>query len=283
MKISLGTVQFGLDYGISNSHGVPSDAELQHILAVAETARIRNLDTAAAYGNAEERLGNFASGRFHIISKFPKVATAGELESVLNTSLKRLQTESMYGYLAHNADVLIENPSLWKVLQQAKADGKIHKTGFSLYTPQQLEQLISLGCIPDLVQLPYSILDRKFESSLATLKNLGTEIHVRSVFLQGLYFMDPQRLPEKLQPLQMPLDQFHGLCKNAGVSAAETALNYAIANPNIDQVVLGVATAAQLEENMKMVQDWQPNRELFSRIEAIQIPDPTLLNPVNWS
>jgi aryl-alcohol dehydrogenase-like predicted oxidoreductase len=282
LKITLGTVQFGINYGISNTHGVPSDEALQTIFSVAEAAGINQLDTALAYGNAEERLGLFAADRFQIITKFPAVASQEELEDTLRQSLVRLKTNSVYGYLAHNADILIENPRLWETLQQAKSEGKIEKIGFSLYTPEQLEKLLALNIVPDLVQLPYSILDRKFESKLAELKQLGTEIHVRSVFLQGLYFMNPMQLPEKLKPLTAALVELHAICAENQMAVGEVALNYVIANPNIDKIVMGVETAAQLKQNIQMVSDWKADSDLFSKIEAIEINDKSLLNPVNW-
>lgn len=282
MKITLGTVQFGIQYGISNTHGVPSDSELESIFSVASELGIKQLDTAKAYGNAEERIGQLSNSKFDIITKFPNVDSEKELELALSESLQKLNVSSIYGYLAHNADVLIQNPSLWEVLLEAKKEGKIKKIGYSLYTPEQLERLLDLNCIPDLVQLPYSILDRKFEKQLSILKQLGTEVHVRSVFLQGLYFMNPNELPEKLQPLQNSLLELKNLCIENNVSVGEVALNYVISNPNIDKLVIGIETAEQLRENINLVTNWKSNNVLFSKIEAIEIKDKSLLNPVNW-
>lgn len=282
MKITLGTVQFGIQYGISNTHGVPSDSELESIFSVASELGIKQLDTAKAYGNSEERIGQLSNSKFDIITKFPNVDSKKDLEIALSESLQKLNVSSIYGYLAHNADVLIQNPSLWEVLLEAKKEGKIKKIGYSLYTPKQLEQLLDLNCIPDLVQLPYSILDRKFEKQLSILKQLGTEVHVRSVFLQGLYFMNPNKLPEKLQPLQDSLVELKNLCIENNVSVGEVALNYVISNPNIDKLVIGIETAEQLRENINLVTNWKSNNVLFSKIEAIEIKDKSLLNPVNW-
>lgn len=282
MKITLGTVQFGIQYGISNTHGVPSDSELESIFSVASDLGIQQLDTAKAYGNAEERIGKLSNSKFDIITKFPNVDSKEDLELALSESLQKLNVASVYGYLAHNADVLIQNPSLWKVLLEAKKEGKIKKIGYSLYNPEQLERLLDLNCIPDLVQLPYSILDRKFEKQLSILKQLGTEVHVRSVFLQGLYFMNPNKLPEKLQPLQNSLVELKNLCIEKNVSVGAVALNYVISNPNIDKLVIGIETAEQLRENINLVTNWKSNNVLFSKIEAIEIKDKSLLNPVNW-
>nr|WP_294937016.1 aldo/keto reductase [uncultured Flavobacterium sp.] len=282
MKITLGTVQFGINYGISNTHGVPSDTELKAIFSAAEDGGIECLDTAQAYGNAEERLGQFSGNHFKIITKFPNVSGNEELEKMLSESLIRLKSDSIYGYLAHNADILIEKTFLWETLQQAKSKGKIQKIGFSLYSPEQLEKLLELNCIPDLVQLPYSILDRKFENKLAELKQLGTEIHVRSVFLQGLYFTNPTTLPEKLLPLKSALTDLQNICNESEVTVGDAALNYVISNSNIDQIVMGVETAEQLKQNIQSVLNWKLGSDLFSKIEAIEIKDKSLLNPVNW-
>lgn len=282
MKITLGTVQFGIQYGISNTHGVPSDSELESIFSVASELGIQQLDTAKAYGNAEERIGQLSNSKFDIITKFPNLDSEKDLELALSESLQKLNVSFIYGYLVHNADVLIQNPSLWEVLLEAKKEGKIKKIGYSLYTTEQLERLLDLNCIPDLVQLPYSILDRKFEKQLSILKQLGTEVHVRSVFLQGLYFMNPNELPEKLQPLQDSLLELKNLCIENNVSVGEVALNYVISNPNIDKLVIGIETAEQLRENINLVTNWKSNNVLFSKIEAIEIKDKSLLNPVNW-
>ena len=282
MKITLGTVQFGINYGISNTHGVPSESELKSIFSVASELGIKQLDTAKAYGNSEERIGKLSNSKFDIITKFPNLDSEKDLEIALSESLHKLNVSSIYGYLAHNADVLIQKPSLWKVLLEAKKEGKIKKIGYSLYTPEQLERLLDLNCIPDLVQLPYSILDRKFEKQLSILKQLGTEVHVRSVFLQGLYFMNPNKLPEKLQPLQDSLVELKNLCIENNVSVGGLALNYVISNPNIDKLVIGIETAEQLRENINLVTNWKSNNVLFSKIEAIEIKDKSLLNPVNW-
>ncbi len=282
MKIALGTVQFGIDYGISNINGVPNNDDLKSIFNIAKNSNISILDTANAYGNSEERLGEFSNNEFQIVTKFSKVNSEKELLEQLNNSLKKLKVDKIYGYLAHNADILIENPNFWNVLQEVKTENKIQKIGFSLYYPEQLHKLLELNCIPDLIQLPYSILDRKFEDSLSILKHLGTEIHVRSVFLQGLYFMNPNNLPKNLLSFKSTLEEFNSICVEKKVSIAATALNFVISNPNIDIVVIGVENANQLQSNINMISEWETNEDLFSKIKSIKIQEENLLNPANW-
>mgnify|MGYP000716162638 CR=1 FL=1 len=170
MKIALGSVQFGIQYGINNQTGIPSDTQVSEILGVAESNHIRLIDTASAYGNAEERLGNLSGGKFAFVSKFQAVHTTADLENACYASLSHLKVDSFYGYMAHQANFILQQPDTWKVLEDLKQQGKIQKIGYSLYYPDQLKQLLDLNCIPDIVQLPYSILDRKFEQSLLDLR-----------------------------------------------------------------------------------------------------------------
>jgi aryl-alcohol dehydrogenase-like predicted oxidoreductase len=145
-----------------------------------------------------------------------------------------------------------------------------------------MEKLLDLNILPDLVQLPYSVLDRKFETKMEVLKQLGAEIHVRSVFLQGLYFMNPKQLPQKLQPLEAPLTELHAICLENNVTVGDVALNCVIENPKIDKVVIGVETVVQLKQNLQTVANWKPKPKIVDKIQAIRVENIKLLNPVNW-
>jgi aryl-alcohol dehydrogenase-like predicted oxidoreductase len=172
MKLVLGTVQFGLKYGVNNQKGIPNDYEISSILQHAKANSINILDTASAYGNAEIRIGELSSDDFKIVSKFSNVFSKYELNNQLKNSLDNLKKDTIYAYLAHNADHLIEYPILWHELLLQKQKGRISKIGYSLYNPEQLEILLKLEMIPDIVQLPYSLLDRRFEPYFENLKSL---------------------------------------------------------------------------------------------------------------
>src|SRR5690606_27725649 len=153
----------------------------------------------------EERIAPFLNQDSKVISKFPKPSSKEELEKAIVQSLQTLHLESLYGFMSHNGDFLIENPKLWDVLLKFQSDGKINKIGYSLYNPEQLEKLLKLGLQPDIIQVPFSLLDRKFEPYLKELKSNNVEIHCRSVFLQGLYFLDLNKIPTKLEVLKPSL------------------------------------------------------------------------------
>ncbi|VXC13246.1 Predicted oxidoreductase [Flavobacterium sp. 9AF] len=282
MKLALGTVQFGLKYGISNNKGVPTDSDLKAIFHTSIANNICTFDTAIAYGNAEERISNFLPFHADIISKFPKTDSKSELETIILNSISRLKRDNLYGFMAHNGDFLIENPQLWEVLVKLKQENKIQKIGYSLYTTEQLEHLLTLKLIPDIIQIPFSLLDQKFGPYFKDLKSKGVEIHCRSVFLQGLYFLDLNALPEKIVPLKNELFQLRQIAKKYEINMNDLALNFAYTNSYIDKVVIGVENAIQLEENILSIQNWKSNDFIFEEINAIQVMHKELLNPVNW-
>lgn len=278
----LGSAQFGLQYGINNQTGIPDDHELKKIIDAAKSNSIKILDTAQAYGNAESRLSMFSDYGFKIITKFPNIGSEKELESSLQNSLIRLNQNRIYGFLAHNANTLIEKPNLWEVLLEKRKNQIISKIGYSLYFPEQLEVLLNMQLIPDIVQIPYSLLDRKFNDFLPILKNLGVEIHTRSVYLQGLYFMDPLKLPKKLFPISRCLNELKKISNTLKIDIGTLALKYVVLNPLIDFVVVGVDSENQLMSNFTMLDNELDFEEIKYLVEKIDIPNAELLNPTNW-
>ena len=274
-KIVLGTVQFGLQYGI-NSAGRPSKEAVKSILAKASKTGITTLDTSSAYGNSEEILGECISANenFKIVSKYPKGETpVGEM---FNGSFKHLRVKKLYGYLLHHFEVYKNNPKVWDEFVALKESGKVQKIGFSLYTPEELEFILNNKSPFDLIQVPFNIFDKKFLPYMKGLHEKGVEIHVRSTFLQGLFFKDRNTLPEKLIPLMPYLLQLDEFSKESGLSISEIALNYNLQNPYIDGVLIGVDNVEQLQTNLQSVKDTPIDIE-------INVKEQELLNPVNWN
>jgi aryl-alcohol dehydrogenase-like predicted oxidoreductase len=281
--MALGTVQYGMTYGLNNKQGVPSDLEVKDILNRAFESGIKILDTAPAYGNAEERIAKYSGNKFKIVTKFSNVNSAKDFNGQINQSLKNLNTSSVFGYIAHNPDQLLQNKWLWNILGEFKIDGKVEKVGYSLYTTEQLERLLEDDMIPDLIQIPYSLLDRKFEPYFSCLKGLGTEIHTRSTFLQGLYFMSPSMLPSKLYPLRNVIQDLHSYCLDNNLEIGALALNFVYNNSLIDHIVVGVDSLNQLNENLSLISTSILTDHLLNFIDQIIIKDKELLNPANWN
>jgi aryl-alcohol dehydrogenase-like predicted oxidoreductase len=271
-KIGLGTVQFGLSYGISNTSGQTPSSEVEHILNFAKKSGITLLDSAAAYGNAEEVLGNKETTGFKLVSKFRPAVEGRTVEDQLKKSLTDLKRPSIYAYLAHSPQALLESPEEWDRLKMLKEQGKTTKIGYSLNAPWELEELLELEYIPDLVQLPYNYFDRRFESKLGKLKNLGCEVHSRSAFFQGLFFVDPEGLDAFFDPIKPDLS---ALQKHPSFSAG-SLLKFVIGNEQIDKVIIGVETVQQLKDTLN---DIKTAEDLPQMTKAI---DPTILIPSNW-
>lgn len=275
-KLVLGTVQFGCQYGI-NSAGRPSEEMVAEILTEAHKAGIRKLDTSSAYGDSEHVLGECipAEAPFEIVSKYPK--GIGPIDVAIEGSLHRLKTKKLYGYILHHFELYKNNNALWNDFLRLKDNGKVSKIGFSLYSPEELELLLKNKVDFDLLQIPYNIFDRKFNPYLKELAEAGVEIHVRSTFLQGLFFKDRDALPAKLQPLKKYLLQLDDYAAQMGLSVAELALNYNIQNPYIQGVLIGVDNVDQLKNNIHSIMTEK-------RIEwDFNIKEQELLNPVNWN
>ncbi len=253
-RLAIGTVQFGLNYGISNVSGKTDSDEVYKILNTALKYGIHTLDTASAYGDSEQVIGAIGLKEFDIISKFPTtVTTSKDLRIALQKSLQNLKTPALYGYLAHDADRLLQYPELWQTLLELKNEKLIQKIGYSLYSPIQLEQLLALNYVPDIVQVPYSFIDRRFEKHFKHFKSIGCEIHVRSAFLQGLFFLNPNSIHSFFEPIKPLLLQFHQNFSNTN-QIASFLMNFVLSTAEVDKLVFGINTKVQLIENISNMQ-----------------------------
>ena len=274
-KIVLGTAQFGLQYGV-NSAGRPAESVVRDILAEALEGGITTLDTSSAYGNAEEILGRCmpVGAPFCIVSKYPK--GSGPVRDCFEASLARLGVKGLYGYLLHHFELFRDNPALWEDFVALKESGRVQKIGFSLYMPEELDFILDAGVPFDLLQVPFNLFDRKFLPYMEELHGRGVEIHVRSTFLQGLFFKDREALPPRLQPLRKYLLQLDDYARESGLGISEIALNHNLQNPYVDGVLMGVDNVAQLHSDLQSVVDTPIDLE-------VEVAEQELLNPVNWN
>ena len=271
-KIGLGTVQFGVPYGISNSTGQTKPDEVGKILQYAITNGITVLDTASAYGNAEQVLGQNDLSKFNIVSKYISPAAGKSIEEQLQSTLAHLQAKKLYGYLAHRPSEIVEDASQWKTIKDFQQKELVEKVGFSLNTTEELKVLLDKNFIPDLIQVPYNYFDNRFEDLMKRLKDKGCEIHTRSAFLQGLFFKDIHTLPgffDAVKPLIKNVQQ-----QTNNLSGA--LLRYVATKAFIDKVIVGVENVQQLQTN---ISDLQIDFELEKN--TTKIPEQILM-PSNW-
>lgn len=245
-KIGLGTVQFGVDYGISNANGITPHQELKEILTYAQMNSIKYLDSAHAYGSAENNLGKFDLSAFRIVSKYlPKEDLT--IEQQFDLSRQRLSVDSLYAYMAHRPlDLLGNNLENWKLLTKLKANGLIKKIGCSFNTLSEVDRIIESDIELDIIQVPYNYWDNRFECYMKDLHNKGCEIHTRSTFLQGLYFCNENQLAGFFEPVKKSLRSLHQL-----ENLPQRLLKYVIDKEFVDVCVIGVNNKLQLAENLK--------------------------------
>jgi aryl-alcohol dehydrogenase-like predicted oxidoreductase len=282
-KVVLGTVQFGVNYGINNAAGQVPLEEVCKILKLAEAGGVKTLDTSAGYGQSELVLGKAmkeSQTHFNIVSKYPKT-NRGVRETFME-SLRQLGVESVYGYLVHLFKCYEDNPSIFDEMTALKREGKIERIGFSLYRIDQLQLLLDKKVNFDILQFPYNIFDRQFEQYMPQLVDMGVEIHTRSAFLQGLFFKDVNTLPDKLIPLKPYLEKLHQYSDKEGVSIEQIAFGYVLANDYVKGALIGVDNHAQLEANLKVASQKLKQKDI-DFIKTLEIKEKELLNPVNWN
>lgn len=285
-KICLGTAQFGLDYGIANVKGRTTEEEAKAILKYAIAHGVNILDTAAAYGTSEEVIGRSLKnlGRsLNVMSKLPSFAESkpNARETVMR-SLKRLGASKIYGYLLHSFEDF-RKPEVWQEMTALKAEGIVEKIGLSLYHLADAKVLWDSNAAFDILQIPYSIFDRRFIKYLPLFKQRGVEIHVRSVFLQGLAFLEPAKLPSAVAGARSQLTALRKLAVREGISTSALCLNFALMNPNVDRVVIGVDSVDHLKINLSDLRFFAKTKGISGEdINAVIINEEDILLPYRW-
>ncbi len=246
-KIGIGSAQFGMPYGISNSNGQTKEEEVSDILAYATNKGVNIIDTASAYGTSEQVLGLNNLEEFKVVSKFLPLSNGVSLSDCLNKSLINLNIDYLYGYLAHRPMDLLNNTDHWEQLKMLKHQNKVKKIGFSLNEPSELQNLLSAGFYPDLVQVPFNYFDTRFMEALISLKAAGCEVHTRSTFLQGLFLTDVKKLPPFFDSVK---DSISTLQLKYGITLPKILLKYVLSMDFVDCIIIGVENLAQLRINL---------------------------------
>jgi len=284
LKLGLGTVQFGMDYGINNTRGKVLKEEAFEILKVAWNNGIDMLDTSALYGESEYVIGQFLKENnvpFKIISKLPP-CDADDIETRLCESLKKLDRDRLFGYLVHHFDFFRENRHIWDFLQKAKLQKKVDKLGFSLYYPQEVEYLIKENVEFDMVQVPFSVFDQRFSGALKVLREMNVEIHVRSVFLQGLVFKNALTMHGIFENFKDKLSSLHSISQDIGIPISALCLNFAVLNEYIDKVIIGIDSLSNLQENINALKYQDRVGDVYNSLLDLKEDNEKIILPFNW-
>ena len=280
MKLGLGTVQFGCNYGISNQNGQVERDEVKSILTFAKQNNIDVLDTASLYGNSESILGTLGVSDFNVITKTIKISAnlsraenIKAFEDALFNSRKNLGNINLYGIMFHEANDLLSSlgSELWNSILNFQKDGFVKQIGVSVYTPVQLTRIIDKFDI-QLVQFPLNILDQRFLGLLDVLKKRNIEIHTRSTFLQGLLLMDINKIDNYFNEIKPTLNKIPE-------PKLAYALDFVKSLYQIDRIIVGCTSKKELNEIVDM---YKISVDKIN-YEALKITDEKFILPQNWN
>lgn len=255
-KFMLGTVQLGVNYGMANSTGKPSEEAAFEILDTASEVGVTALDTASHYGTSEQVVGDWLRDRkkpTFVVSKFKLFSDdpMAELEEQIRDSEQRLGT--IGGYMYHDADQMRKwHNTVRPRLEKMKEDDKMRFIGASVYTAEDVEDFLKLDGL-GAIQIPMSVLDTRViqRGLLQELHKRGVLVFVRSVFMQGMLCMPEP--PEKFAFMKPSLDALREVADAEGISLMQLAVSYIRDLPEVTSLVLGCERPDQVRSNAELV------------------------------
>ena len=289
-KMTLGTVQLGLNYGMANTTGKPSVEKSFEILEAAIKGGVNSFDTANGYGDSEEVIGKYLSSpgckiKDEVLTtKFGIDVTKGtdpksiekQIYGFAELSLKRLNIKKIPIYMLHAAkDMTQFGTVVPETLEKLKRDGLIERAGASVYNPSEVEEMLK-NDLYEAIQMPMNAFDTKMVQTglLKKLQDKGCIVFIRSVFLQGLFFMDPDNLPESIASTGVYLKRFNTIAKQEGLSIAQLALAFIRDLDGVTSVVLGSETPEQVEANVKLMECPTLSKKVFTQIHELSVETP---------
>lgn len=295
--IALGTAQLGMPYGVANRRGQPRLEEAKVLLWRSMHNNIMLWDTSPSYGESERIIGQFVleSGiRPTILTKLPSIRKSGYqasqphelddlVEEKLNSSLDVLHLERVDYYLIHDeADYARYGSTIIRSLLRVKEKGLADRVGISVYSPSIAKRVLDTNTI-DVIQLPLNLLDSRFMDSARLANAKGTVVLARSVFLQGLFFLEVEDL-RQTHPEAVPyVQKLRKIASSAGRSVAEMAFCFVRDTPEIDAMIIGVESVDQLDFNLKLSECPPLSNELYTEIVATFKEIPTrVVDPSIW-
>ena len=296
MKLCLGTVQFGMNYGIKNQRQ-PSLKDSIDMLDWATQNGVEAIDTAVAYGTAEFVVGEFLKkhtiprDKLFISSKFLPNALdkiepknyARTIEEHLDEQLKHLNTDYLDAYLFHSSSYAFDDQKL-EALYQMKLKGKVKHCGVSVYYPDEAMKCLESSLV-DFMQLPFSIFDQRMreEGVFDSAKHSKTQIHSRSAFIQGLILMSENEVPEFLSEAKPIVKKIDELCNKYEISRISLAINFVKQFDVISHLVIGVDNLDQLQEDVAFFQKDFPTNILDEISQHFKNIDAKVVMPSLWS
>ena len=283
-KLGLGAAQFGLDGG-PPARGRAPEAEVREMLGLAARAGLRILDTGAASPHGERILGAVMPrpAPFGVTVKAARGDRGPDfVEAEARASLARLGLERADAIVVQSAGDLFSpwGSALWERLKALRDGGLFVRIGISAYASDDPAGL-ARRFKPDLIQAPASLLDQRLltDGSLAAVRELGVEVHLRSIFLNGLLFLPPDRIPSQIKGAAARLSRARRLIAEGRSDPLQAALGFALSRPEANAVIIGAATAAELSAVIAAAASPPPDLDW----DDMALDDPQALDTPRWA
>jgi aryl-alcohol dehydrogenase-like predicted oxidoreductase len=285
-KIILGSANFDQTYGIKRNF-IKKD-EIKKMLNYANKNKIKIIDTSPLYNKSEKIIGLLNNNRFRIISKIPQAPKKIEkkniykwLKKTVMISLKNLKIKSFEYLLFHNSNSLLDKNAdeIYKSIIKIKNEGFTKKIGISIYDVNILKKILKKFRL-DLIQVPFNILDQRLlkKNLLKTLKKKGIEIHVRSIFLQGILLLKHTQLPYKLKKFSKIWMIWERWLKKNKLDPLQACFSFAYNQQQINGIIIGCNNKRQLQEVVGLKKE----KNIFLP-PRIKIKNKKLIDPRTWS
>ena len=288
-KLALGSAQFGLDYGITNQRGKIPFSEVSDIVKKAIEIKCCFIDTASVYGESEQLLGSLMFGeKMRVITKISPNKD-DSVKKKLKQSAYNLKRKNIDTVLLHNFNLWKNNNDIWSEMESCKEIGMVSKIGLSIYSPNEWDEFFNWydkknKKPPDVLQFPLSVFDQRFLPSLSEIKNLGIEIHIRSIFLQGLAFLNPKQVPKYFQEINKNIEELELLEKKLNLSRLSLLLLFPYLINEVDAFIVGIDSFDRFKEIIlanEKIYDIAKTKDV-SLFEKCEINNENMILPFLW-
>ena len=198
---------------------------------------------------------------------------SGDIEKLVKVSLVNLNVKSIFGVLLHNFNDYKSNPELWKEMLRLRSLGVIENIGFSIYYPEELDFVLKSKVDFDIIQIPFNVFDRRFKRFFSELDSRNILIYFRSIFMQGLVFLDPGFINQKLDLAKKYIQSLRSISFDSGIHINSLCLNYALSQNSTYKIIIGVTTSAELKKNISLINEFNKSHEVFERLDNLNITD----------
>ena len=281
-KLSLGSANFGLDYGLANKTGKINKKEIKNIFKYANKNSIISVDTAKSYGSSEESIGFFLKGS---IKKWDITTKINHLDTALSTQIKDSKNKLTFKpntILAHSVKLFMD-PNFQSEIQSIKNNYSLNSIGVSVYNERDINTVLKAEIRPDVIQLPLNILDSSLyrRDMLKKLANENIEIQARSVFLQGLFYLSDSALEESFKDVIPYLKKLKSIASDSKLTLSELSLLWLVSLKEVNKVIIGVDNVDHLKTHLDTLKK-DIDSSVFEEALSIHYKNENILNPSLW-